>query len=191
MILYSSQPIRLLCAALLIFNTANSAPIKPTDMPADAALIQVVNGKTRVFAIGTSILPINQTGTATSSSQRRPKSSKSSGGGGGQGLIAAEVTEAIPANGGSVLVKYYQEKNTQAAYTSYATIPAKASKIPIETGLFQADIGPVAQKWVDLHNSARAIFGAGKLQWREDLVAKAKANAILCTGDHSYVTFHS
>jgi hypothetical protein len=42
-----------------------------------------------------------------------------------------------------------------------------------------------AGKWVDLHNRARELFGAGKLEWRDDLVARAKANADLCTGDHS------
>jgi hypothetical protein len=165
---------------LLLSAYVVSAPAKATHHPSDAVLIQVVNGKTRHMSIGGSFLPsstvLSKTATASKPLATGPA-----------GLVAAEVTEVATktGNGGtSILVQYYQEKNSKAAFTSYASRPSDPPRTN-QTGITAPPEDPVARQWVDLHNRARAPFGAGKLRWREDLVAKAKANAILCTGDHS------
>lgn len=165
-----------------------AAPVGPTPAPRAAPLLlQITKNTTRHFAQGGTFLsfdPHRQTSTSVSSLEITANATKTSGSG-GNGLIAAEVTEVVKdPKGNSVLVAYYQEANAKAAYTRYLSPPAA---LPRPTAQPQREMDETAQKWVDLHNRAREPFGAGKLIWREDLVQKAKANAELCTGDHSSV----
>lgn len=168
----------------IIAETVLSAPAGPPGRPQGAPiLVQSGNNRTRHFALGGALISFDPAGDATSSSgvSSTTPAQSSSTRPNGAGLIAAEVSEVVD---GSILVQYYQEKNSRAPSTAYQTPPPAppAAQPSLTHALPPTD---EAGKWVDLHNRARELFGAGKLEWRDDLVARAKANADLCTGDHS------
>jgi uncharacterized protein YkwD len=41
------------------------------------------------------------------------------------------------------------------------------------------------QVWVDVHNQARKLYGAGNVTWNDDLVPIAQANTLLCQHKHT------
>lgn len=117
-----------------------------------------------------------------------------------KGLIAAE--KLVLGKSGSAKGKWitvYEESGAKAAKvtdrpagTLLAPLPdltPPPDVVPAEQadGVRGSDEGldEVARRWLDLHNAARREYGAADLRWNWDLVAKAKRNAMLCTGDHS------
>ena len=66
---------------------------------------------------------------------------------------------------------------TQGQWLSLVPPPA-----PTAVAAFQQDDKDI---WLSAHNAARSQHAAPALQWRDDLEARARSNAELCTGDHS------
>lgn len=169
-----------LVASLLI---ADAAPTKATSISAPESAPYQATRKTRSARISGARLTWTPPAAATTTLVKATP----------LGLLAVEKTETVTKGASSVVVQYYEENDSPAPSTSYITPPAPwarptgktevAAEAAAAAGAQQDD--PIARKWVDLHNSARAPFGAGKLEWKADLVARAKANAMLCTGNHT------
>jgi hypothetical protein len=82
--------------------------------------------------------------------------------------------------------EFFQDNSgVSAAFSSQAsTAAATVTSTAVKTS---TTLDATSQAWVDAHNAARAEYGAGNVGWSADLVSKAQANAVLCTGSHTSV----